>query len=224
MFELLGYDKFHKLRKLDHRPSDIGFGSHISTGDINRFASRVRLAKNFRGINLQGYSQETTSGYDAFFLVFLTHSALELFMEINSLKLDTLGSLMTPYNPEKVIQEFIEKDKKKLLYNFLYERVNDKLKPKLSKCINCNSTNIAHISASIRHIFAHGELCAHSNRINPKNIYSICTSISDFLLNFMDAEFSKKIEEYYSNVYIDYVDMEAVCSPQGNCEALLAID
>jgi hypothetical protein len=104
------------------------------------------------------------------------------------------------YNPEKVIQEFVKKDKKDLFYNFLYKRVNNKLKLKLSDCRSYNSTNVAHISASIRHIFAHGHLCAHSNGINPKDVYSICISVSDFLLKFMDAEFAKKIEDYYNKV------------------------
>ena len=205
--ELQGFDKFHQLRKLNYDPSSIGFGAKVRTGDINRFASRVRLAKNFRGINLEGYSQETISGYNAFFLVFLTHSALERFNEINSFgsDLDKLNPLIAAYNPEKVIQEFVEKDEKDLFYNFIYKRVNDKLKVKLSDCRSYNSINVAHISASIRHIFAHGHLCAHSNGINPKNIYSICISISDFLLNFMDAEFTKKIEEYYNNVYADVI-------------------
>lgn len=173
----------------------------------------MRLAKNFKGINLEGYSQETNSGYNAFFLVFLTHSALERFVEINSLELDALDFLMAPYNPEKVIQKFVEKDKKGLLYNFIYERINKKLKVKLSDCRNYNSTNVAYICASIRHIFAHGHLCAHSNGVNPKNVYSICTSISDFLLTFMDAEFAKKIEEYCSKIYsYSHVDLEPVCS------------
>lgn len=120
---------------------------------------------------------------------------------------------MAPYNPEKVIQKFVEKDKKSLLYDFLYEKINKNLKPKLRDCRNYNSTNVPYISASIRHIFAHGHLCAHSNGVNPKNVYSICTSISDFLLTFMDAEFAKKIDEYYSKVYADsQVDLEAVCS------------
>jgi hypothetical protein len=198
--ELQGFDKFSQLRALDIRPSTIGFGAKVRTGDINYFASRVRLAKNFRGIHLEGYSQETTFGYNAFFLVFLTHSALERFADINSFDKDLgkLGPLIARYNPEKVIQEFVEKDSKGLLYDFLYKRVNNNLKVKLNECRNYNSTNVAYLSASIRHIFAHGYLCAHSNGINPKNVYSICTSISDFLLNFMDAEFTKKIEEYYS--------------------------
>jgi hypothetical protein len=199
--ELQGLAKFHQLLKLDPNPSSIGFGSKVRAGDIIRFASRVRLAKNFKGINLEGYSQETNYGYNAFFSVFLTHSALERFVEINTLDLDALDSLMAPYNPEKVIQKFVEKDKKGLLYDFLDDKINKKLKVKLNDCRNYKSTNVAYVSASIRHIFAHGHLCAHSNGVNPKNVHSICASISDFLLTFMDAEFAKKIDESYSKLH-----------------------
>ena len=213
IMELQGFAKFHQLLKLEQNPSDMGFSSKVRAGDIIRFASRVRLAKSFKGINIDGYSQDANYGYNAFFSVFLTHSALERFMEINSLELDALESIMAPYNPEKVIEQFLKKDKKGLLYHFIHTRVNKKLKLKLSNCINNNSTNIAHISASIRHIFAHGHLCAHSNGVNPKNVYSICTSISDFLLTFMDAEFEKKIDEHYSKVYTDSgVKLDVVCS------------
>jgi hypothetical protein len=44
------------------------------------------------------------------------------------------------------------------------------------------------MSAGIRHVFAHGPLCAYSNRIHPKNVYSICRLISNFLIDFMDIE------------------------------------
>ena len=202
--ELQGFTKFHQIVKREKNLASLGFESKVRIGDINRFASRVRLIKNFKGISLDGYTQDTTSGYNAFFIVFLTHSALERFMDIHSLKLDALSPLMAPYNPEKVIQEFVDKDRKGLLYDFLYQTLGDKkLKLKLSECRDLKSTNVAYISASIRHIFSHGHLCAHSNGINPKDVYSICTSTSNFLLNFMDAEFTKKIEESYSKVYTD---------------------
>ncbi|RUS94386.1 hypothetical protein DSM106972_093710 [Dulcicalothrix desertica PCC 7102] len=120
IMELQGFAKFHQLLKLDQHPSDMGFSSKVRAGDIIRFASRVRLAKSFKGINIDGYSQDANYGYNAFFLVFLTHSALERFIEISALNLDALDFIMAPYNPEKVIEKFLEKDKKSLLYNFIY--------------------------------------------------------------------------------------------------------
>jgi hypothetical protein len=114
--------------------------------------------------------------------------------------LDALEPLMIAYNSEKIIQEFVEKDKQDLLYNFIHQRVNEKLKDKLSNCRDFKSANVAHVSPAIRHIFAHGHLCAYSNRIKPKNVYSICNSVSSFLTAFMDSEVTKKIEFYYNQL------------------------
>jgi hypothetical protein len=197
---LQGFGKFQQLLKLDRDLTEIGFGASVKVGDITRFNSRVRLANNFVGINLKGYEEKTISGYNGFFQIFLTHSALERFLELNGMgsNLALLGPLMAPYQPEKVIYEFLEKDKSHRLYNFLHERVNPKLKDNLNDCLSLKNSNLAYISAAIRHIFAHGELCAYSNNVYPPDAYKICMSISSFLIDFMDAEFTKKIDGYYS--------------------------
>lgn len=136
---------------------------------------------------------------------FLTHSALERFIEIYSRNLDALEPLLIDYGSEQILQEIFKKDQQGLLFDFIYQRVNNKVKSKLMNCRHFQSANVAYISAGIRHIFAHGYLCAYSNRISPKNVYYICRLISDFLINFMDSEFtktivffSKKIEENIS--------------------------
>ena len=51
-------------------------------------------------------------------------------MEINALgkKLDVLGPLMTEYHPETVIHEFANRDKKDILFKFLHEKVEYRLK------------------------------------------------------------------------------------------------
>jgi len=52
-----------------------------------------------------------------------------------------------------------------------------------------------YISAAIRHIFVHGHLAANANGAKPKKIAEGCMLVSDFLLDFMDAEFTKSMEE-----------------------------
>ena len=63
-------------------------GFKCKAGDINEFANRVRLVRSFRGLQLDGYADETVAGYNAFLLIFLTHSALERFSEIFGVKND----------------------------------------------------------------------------------------------------------------------------------------
>jgi hypothetical protein len=49
----------------------------------------------------------------------------------------------------------------------------------------------------VRHIFAHGHLAANSSDINPKQVARACEGLSDFLLGFMECDFSRRIAEYY---------------------------
>ncbi len=133
----------------------------------------------------------------------MTHSALERFVEIHgqSKNLDTLADLMLPHGSEKVVEEFFVKDRKGRLCDFLSERVTDKdLKAKFGACRSGESTNVAHVSAVIRHIFAHGYLCANANGINPRAVNSSCMSVSDFLLRFMDAEFTREIDACFERM------------------------
>lgn len=196
---LQSFGDFSKLLAENYTLQQIGFSAEVSVGDINRFNSRVRLAQNFRGINLDGYSKDTVTGYDAFFQVFLTHSALERFLEINLLEIHNLEPLIISCDPDMIIADFFKDD---LLYQFLHKRLNKSLKKKMADLNpgvdkleqSKRSKNIVYISASIRHIFAHGHLCAHSNEIKPRNVHKVCISLSDFLLNFMDTEFTRKVE------------------------------
>lgn len=194
------FAKFQELLRHGHYPRKMGFKT--SAGEINVFANRMRLARSFGGIDLEGYSETTVLGYQGFLRVFLTHSALECFMRINfaSTNIDNLGPSIEGFHPEAVHKEFIEKDKKGLLFNFLYEKVENRLKPKLSDFRDGKNTNVGYLSASIRHIFAHGHLTAHTAGINPRNIDTICTSVSVFLIDYMDNEFTKKIDGYCTKV------------------------
>jgi hypothetical protein len=193
------FAKFQELLRTGHYPRAMGFA--VRAGDINIFANRMRLDRSFQGIQLDGYTDDTVLGYNAFFQMLLTHSALECFLDLNGLKnVDQIDDLLKPYEPEKVIQVFIEKDKQGRFFTFLSERVNPKLKANLMTCRNRDSTNVGYISASVRHIFAHGHLTANANRINPRNVYTICIVTSDFLLSFMDSEFTKKIDAYCANI------------------------
>jgi Na+-transporting methylmalonyl-CoA/oxaloacetate decarboxylase gamma subunit len=80
---------------------------------------------------------------------------------------------------------------------FVYERLDNKsLKEQFQRIYNGDEENIAYLSASIRHIFAHGHLTAHANGINPRKVYNSCASLSNFIVDFMGAEFTKKVKEY----------------------------
>lgn len=201
------FARFQELRRQGHDSRRMGF--KVKTGEINIFSNRMRLARSFKGIILDGYSDNSVAGYNAFIQVVLTHSALECFMgvqglnrdprtgKVSSPQFDKLTDLMAPHEPHHVIALFNSKDKDGKLYDFLHSHLDsDRLKANLASCRDGSLPNVSYISASVRHMFAHGHLTANANGINPHDVNAICQSTSDFLIKFMDHEFTKVVDAY----------------------------
>lgn len=195
---LTSFAIFHALLKNGHTSKHMGFRG--TNGQVNVFVNRIRVARSFRGIQLDGYTDSTTLGYNAFFQVFLTHGALECYAQLigaDPAYSPLIADALQRYAPEPVIQTLIRNDANGRLCRFIVKKLKAKtLKEIISACQRGESTNVAGLSAAIRHIFAHGELTAHANRINPRRVYVICMAISDFLLDFMDQEFTRQIDAY----------------------------
>jgi hypothetical protein len=62
--------------------------------------------------------------------------------------------------------------------------------------INGQDVDISFLAKSSRHIFAHGDLSAHSPNLSVKCVEEVSQIISDFLLNCMDKDFDKRVEEW----------------------------
>jgi hypothetical protein len=186
-----GFGIYVRLLKKGHRLNLMGLKG--TEGDVARWNSRVKLARNFRRLEIASCSDTTLKGYSAFFQVFLTHSSLERYLPIIDVREEDLESLMQPYNPRTTIDEFFSKDKKGKLFEFLHERLNPRLKAKLIACREGSCENVSHLSASIRHIFAHGHLAAHSHGIKPNQVASACATVSEFLLDFMEDDFTGRM-------------------------------
>lgn len=202
---LASYGKFQELRKRSgYAPHRTGFVESVDgvqiTTYINRLNARVNVAKSFRGIELDGVGPKTVKGYDAFFQVILTHSVLERFMRLygKTSRVSTWNEMIAPHNPQEVIEDFFALDEGAKLFEFLCDHIDERGKPiedGLTACKNRESTNVAFISTAVRHIFAHGYLTANVNKANPIKLHKACMLVSDFLLNFMDAEFTKSIDD-----------------------------
>jgi hypothetical protein len=76
-------------------------------GDFTRLSYRINLAKSFRGLDVEGITKETILGYERFFQVFLTHSALERYLDLVKLRLDGLEEPLKPDDPQIAIEEFL---------------------------------------------------------------------------------------------------------------------
>lgn len=178
-------------RQLEHEKTI--FIHNCEFSDINELNNRYRLAKSFKGLKLSGYSDMTIIGYEAFFQVFLSHSALERSLKLLGFdKTSQLANVLSPYKPKQVISEIINEDLENRLFKFVYDHLDsEKLLIQFKRIYAGEEHNIFQISASIRHIFAHGYLTANANKIYPPRIKKICKKLSDFTLDFIDSEFTK---------------------------------
>ena len=176
-------------------PSDFGFTDN--QGDINRFAARFRAANQFKGIILEGYGEDTTDGYSALCQVMFTWSAFETFEKIAKLNRKDLGKELELFGAIEVLDKIRAIDKKNRFYKFIYDKVNFTHKKELDNYFNQDSCNIVYLASAIRHIFAHGWLSPHANQADPKAVNQICHILSQFLLDFMDREFSMRVDQFF---------------------------
>lgn len=189
------------LKVVENDPQKLGFQCKLV--DIRELNTRWRLAKSFQGLKLDGYKDSnTTRGYEAFLKVFLTHSALERFLEVNKIQgIPGLKTTLQAYNVQDVTAAFVQADRGQKLHKFLRDRLDQEQGKshikRLEQIYAGQDDNIAGISVAIRHIFAHGHLSAHAGEVSPK-VYPCCHAMSDFLLDVMDQEFTRKVETYRS--------------------------
>jgi len=191
------YRSFQDLLKRRYFPIRIGFPKGVEAGDITRINARVRIARDFESVVINGLGKESILGYGAFFKVFLTHSALEQFVKIIGYKdiYKIPEGILETYGAKEVFETIQKWDAKRKLFDFIHSQLDSKkLQSNLTACYNGECKNTAYVSAAIRHTFAHGHLSATANRINPKSMYKICSALSTHLLEFMDHEFTIRIE------------------------------
>jgi hypothetical protein len=194
----MGFKSFKTFQELLSRgyvPKRIGFPKEVNAGDNNRLNTRVRIAREFDSIVIKGLGKDSTLGYEAFFRVFLTHAALERFLKVIGSDLHKIEDKLEPHGSKEVFETIQKCDAKRKLYDFIHERLERKtLQDNLTACYNGECKNTAYFSAAIRHTFAHGHLSAQANGINPKSVHKICSALSTHLLEFMDHEFTMRIE------------------------------
>jgi len=191
-----GFGLFTTLLNNGHEMTAMGLRG--TPGDVVRLANRLRIVKSFRGLKLEGITPRTTKGYDALMLMFLTHSALEQYLQITGQRPGDIESAHKARYSEKLIAEIFDSDDRHgKLFDFLFPRLNKHLQVKLKECREKKCCNVWVVSGAIRHIFAHGHLTANPHRMKPERVYRICEKVSAFLVEFMDDEFFCRMREEY---------------------------
>lgn len=177
------------------------FGFAADNGDVNRFAARFRAAACYRGVNLEGYSAATASGYSALCRVLFTWSAFESFLHICGLDQRTVGPTLDARGALVVIADIRRADRGNVFYRFIYDRVNATHKRELDSFFNDDPCNAGYLASAIRHIFAHGWLTPNANQVDPDAVTTVCSTLCDFLIDVMDQEFGNRVADGLDDLY-----------------------
>jgi len=162
-----------------------------------RFANRLRLAACFGGLHLEGFTDDTASGYDALTQVFFTWSAFERYADLANdrppfrelfkfqprARFVELAAACRAQDPDGKLSEFLIKQALLPVHETY-----------LAKYRDGDPYAVLTLAACIRHIFAHGHLTANPYRLPAANLVVICCALHDFLLSFMRSDFLRRVQ------------------------------
>jgi hypothetical protein len=193
---------------------NVGFA--VPLGDVNRFAQRFRLAKSFQSITFAGYSAVTSRAYAALLRVFLAWSAFEILLRAMGLKQKDTAPLFDRHGASSVLDNIRETDHDGKVAKFLLANANPTHQDVLSTFLTGGSVNVGYFISGVRHVFAHGILTAHAGGASPEAMTDVCTSLSEFLLRVMDAEFSRCLDEAPKSGPLSMEEVKRRIAAQGN--------
>ncbi|MFM2083708.1 MAG: hypothetical protein RLY95_526 [Pseudomonadota bacterium] len=177
------------------------FGFTKPLADVNRFAARFRAANTFRGISLEGYSAATASGYAALCRVLFVYSAFETFLDVIGSSQAAIGPNLQAHGAIELLNKLRATDTENRFYLFIQQRVNPTHGRELQNYFNDDPCNVAYLASAIRHIFAHGWLTPNAGGGEASAAANVCDAVCDFLLSFMDAQFTDRIVKGMTELY-----------------------
>jgi hypothetical protein len=183
----------------DHFAADANpryFDLFSSTGDINRFAARYRIARCYQGMALNSVTEPTASGYSALCRVLLVWSAFEFFLKAIGKAQNDLAPILDRYETESWIAQVRAADENNTIYRFIYERVNGSHQRELDNFFDADPCNITYLASAIRHLFAHGALTPNAGGADPNAMITICNILYESLMTVMDTEFSERMIQF----------------------------
>jgi hypothetical protein len=164
--------------------------------DANRFRARYRLAKACRGLNLEGYTEETARGYDALTRLMLTWGALEAFLRAISKTAGDLPVLLARYDTDGWLGTIRSGDPDGRYFRFIAERITSRgLKEDVERHLRGDLCCATTLAQAVRHIFIHGVLTPNSNEATPGAVVVVCDALCEMLFAIMDREFSERVDQ-----------------------------
>ncbi len=182
------------IKASDDSISPLGFvGTKF---DFYRFANRFRLVVCFQGLRLDGFTDETASGYDALTRIFFAWSAFERYAEMANDRAPYRA--LFAHHPRRYICGLAAHcrtlDPQHKLIGFLLDQsILPAHGTYLARYRDGHDFSVLTLAASMRHIFAHGILTAHPNGLPAENLANISRSLGNFLIHFVRTDFARRL-------------------------------
>jgi hypothetical protein len=178
-----------------HAARRIGLFAEVAV--VNRFRARYRLARAFRGLDLDGYSMATRQGYEALTRVSLHWSAFETMLKALCVQGDRVPALVAKYPHAGCSDDVRRADPDGRFVRYVLENLDGetRLRGQLSHHLAGQDVPPTALAKAIRHIFLHGLLTPNARQVDPRNVQSICNKLSRGLVIIMDGEFAAAVSD-----------------------------
>ena len=205
-----GFTEYQILFRRKIYPGAMGL--HPNTKRPTIFANRLRVARQFDGLKLLGYTENTEAGYEGLMRVFLAYTALEKLGDVllapssrKSIGRIALRDKCSLYAHDSVLKSLNVNDPKGRFVEHVAKHCkSSQLKARIGGLLSEDPPSIAILANGIRNLFAHGHLTPSPQNCDPTCVAKLCEQISRFVIHVLDEEFSSVIVRYCEKSGIDY--------------------
>lgn len=163
--------------------------------DFYRFVNRLRLATNFKGVEIEGYHDTTEESYGALHKLFLSWSAFEMYCHLCDSPYHAMFFNYPKRHTHALANDYWDLDQDGILIDFLIERSSMHGQDYFLKQFDDgNNLRAITVAACIRHIYAHGHLTAHPQGLSAEVTQSICELFGKFIRVFVRSDFERRLE------------------------------
>jgi translation elongation factor EF-G len=157
---------------------------------VNRFRARYQVAMAFKAMQLEGYSSDTTDGYESLTRVMFFWSAIE---QMEHALTDCSPRHLAAKYPEVTISgtERVDMNCEKF-FKFIHARLEKTLKSMMKDFLDDKDASAFTLAKSIRHIYVHGHLTPNVAGVSPLDIQMLCNKLCDVMRNVIEKEFSAR--------------------------------
>ena len=169
---------------------------------VNRFGARYRAAKSYEG-GFQSYSDKSTAnGYDALIRLTLAFSALEYYYKfVCKTNLPGIRHIFEMHHRELYLnyasgfKQLIVGDDPRRFFELIRPHLDKPFPAVIERVLEGKSNNVIKALQGVRHGFIHGHVTPNMGQVQAGTVIEICSLGSDFLLDLMDAEFSRLLRD-----------------------------